>query len=80
MNARATKAEAREPTAQELADQHDLRLHRAKQLCRPVRHAGLKKFIAGLHLHKGDTEMIVYLEGSADAVRPCEITFIEEAT
>jgi len=66
------------PNAQDLADQHDLRLHRAKQLSRQVMHAGVKKFIAGLHLHKGDTEMIVYLEGSAEPVRPCDIEILEQ--
>ena len=80
MNARATKAEAQEPSARGLAEQHDMRIHRAKQLCRPVRHAGVKKFIAGFCHHKGDEEMVVYLEGSADPVRPCDITIIEEAT
>ena len=29
----------------ELADQHDLRIHRAKQLARPVGYKGLNRFI-----------------------------------
>ena len=61
-------------TAQDLADKHDLRIHRAKQLCRPILHAGVNKFIAGFCWHKGDNEMVVYLEGSAAPVRPCDIT------
>lgn len=80
MNARASKSEVQEPTARDLAEKHDMRLLRAKQLCRPVLHNGLKQFIAGLHWHKGDTEGTVYLEGSAEPVRPCDITIIEEAT
>lgn len=67
-----------EPSARDLADKHDLRIHRAKQLNRQILHAGVKKFVAGLHLHKGDAEMIVYLEGSAEPVRPCEITILEQ--
>ena len=54
-----------------------MRIHRAKQLCRPILHAGVNKFIAGFCWHKGDNEMIVYLEGSAEAVRPCDITIKE---
>lgn len=67
-------------TAQDAADRHDRMIHRCKQLCRPIRHAGVKKFIAGFCHHKGDAEMVVYLEGSAEPVRPCDITIIEEAT
>lgn len=67
---------ARHPSEED--DKHDLRIHRAKQLCRPVIHRGVKKFIAGFCWHKGDEEMIVYLEGSADEVRPCDITIVEQ--
>lgn len=66
-------------SAQDLADRHDLRLIRAKQLCRPVLHKGLKQFIGGYCHHKGDAEMIVYLTGSAEQVRPAEITLLEQA-
>lgn len=66
-------------SAQDAADRHDRMIHRCKQLCRPIRHAGVKKFIAGFCHHKGDSEMVVYLEGSAEPVRPCDITIIEEA-
>jgi len=61
------------------ADRHDLRIHRAKQLCRPVLHEGVKKFIAGFCHHDGDEEMVVYLKGSATAVRPSEITIPEHS-
>ena len=75
---------ARDPlpatTEQDQADQHDLRIHRAKQLARPVMHDGLKKFIAGFCWHKGDREMVVYLEGSAEPVSPSEITILEQPT
>lgn len=80
VNARATAAEAKEPTARELTEKHDRLLLRCKQLSRPVLHNGLKQFIAGLHWHKGDAECVVYLEGSAEPVRPRDITIIEEAT
>jgi hypothetical protein len=68
------------PTEQDLADQHDLRIHRAKQLARPVMHNGLKKFIAGFCHHSGDAEMVVYLKGSPTPVRPSEITILEQPT
>ncbi|SDH42020.1 MULTISPECIES: hypothetical protein [unclassified Duganella] len=61
------------------ADKHDLRIHRAKQLCRQVLHDGVKKFIAGFCWHDGDDEMVVYLKGSAKPVRPCEITIPEHS-
>jgi hypothetical protein len=60
------------------ADKHDMRIHRAKQLARPVLHAGTKKHIAGFCHHDGDEEMVVYLKGSAAPVRPCEITILEQ--
>jgi hypothetical protein len=60
------------------ADMHDMRIHRAKQLCRPVLHGGVKQFIAGFCWHDGDDEMVVYLKGSAEPVRPCEITILEQ--
>lgn len=66
------------PTAQDLADQHDLRIHRAKQLARPILHAGVKKFIAGFCWHKGAAEMVVYLEGVAGPVAPSDITILEK--
>ncbi len=62
----------------ELADQHDLRLHRAKQLARPVGYKGLNRFIAGFCWHKGDAEMTVYIEGLAEPVAPTEITILEQ--
>lgn len=64
--------------SQDEADRHDLRIHRAMQQCRPVLHAGVKKFIAGFCHHDGDAEMVVYLKGSPDAVRPCDITILEQ--
>lgn len=62
----------------ELADQHDLRLHRAKQLARQVSYQGLNCFIAGFCWHKGDAEMTVYIEGLAEPVAPTEITILEQ--
>ncbi|MBV6321973.1 hypothetical protein [Duganella violaceipulchra] len=64
-------------TPRDLVEQHDMRIHRAKQKCRPVLYRGLKYFIAGFCWHKGDEEMIVYLEGIAGPVRPCDITVLE---
>lgn len=80
MNARATTDEVKKPTARDLAERHDMRIHRAKQLCRQVLHKGVKKWVAGFCHHDGDEEMVVYLKGSAEPVRPCDITIIEEAT
>lgn len=60
------------------ADMHEMRIHRAKQLCRQVLHNGVKKWIAGFCCHDGDEEMTVYLKGSAEAVRPCDITILEQ--
>ncbi len=62
----------------EEAQKHDMRIHRCKQLARPVLHQGTKKFIAGFCWHKGDEEMVVYLEGINGAVRPCDITIPAE--
>ncbi|KQQ40414.1 hypothetical protein ASF61_06565 [Duganella sp. Leaf126] len=76
----SARDQAPAPTAQDQADQHDLRIHRAKQLARPVMHAGVKKFIAGFCWHKGDREMVVYMEGSAEPVRPADITILEQPT
>lgn len=68
------------PTAQDEADKHDLRIHRAMQRALPVMHNGLKQFIAGFCHHSGDAEMVVYLKGSAEPVRPCDITILEQPT
>lgn len=67
-------------TAQELADDHDMRIVRAKQLCRKVIYKGLFQFIGGFCHHDADAEMIVYLKGRSEPVRPCEITFQEPQT
>lgn len=69
-----------EETPKDLADKHDMRIHRAKQMCRPVGYRGLNHFIAGFCWHKGDDEMVVYLEGSAEPVKPSEITILEQPT
>lgn len=61
------------------ADMHDMRIHRAKQLCRPILHAGVKKHIAGFCHHDGDEDMVVYLKGSAEPVKPSEITILEHS-
>lgn len=65
-------------TAQDLADKHDRLIHRCKQLCKPVLYRDLKYFIAGFCWHKGDAEMVVYLEGVTGPVRPCDITILEK--
>ena len=65
-------------TPRELADQHDLRIHRARQLARPVGYKGLNRFIAGFCWHKGDAEMTVYIEGLAEPIAPTEITILEQ--
>lgn len=67
-------------TPQEMADKHDLRIHRAKQKCRPVEYHGIKHFIAGFCWHKGDDEMVIYLEGRGEAVKPSEIVLLEPPT
>lgn len=67
-------------TTQQLADDHDMRIVRAKQLCRKVIYKGLFQFIGGFCHHDSDAEMIVYLKGRAEPVRPCEITFQEQQT
>jgi hypothetical protein len=68
------------PTAQDEADRHDLRIHRAMQRALPVMHAGLKQFIAGFCHHSGDAEMVIYLKRRSKPVRPCDITILEQAT
>jgi len=78
MSARDKKPATPEPTARDLAEQHERRLVRCKQECRPVLYQGLKRFIAEVHLYKGETEATVYLEGSNEPVQPCEISFIKE--
>jgi hypothetical protein len=74
MNARAQQPAAPAETAQDLADKHDRLIVRCKQLCRPIEYKGANRFIAGFCHHKGDAEMVVYLEGVTGEVRPCEIT------
>lgn len=60
------------------AEKHDMRIHRCKQLARPVLHQGTKKFVAGFCWHKGDEEMIVYLNGVTGPVRPVDIVIPTE--
>lgn len=74
----SARAPAPAETTRELADQHDLRLHRAKQLARPVGYQGLNRFIAGFCWHKGDADMTVYIEGLAEPVAPSAITILEQ--
>jgi hypothetical protein len=78
MSARDQQPAVPAETAQDLADKHDLRLHRCKQLCKQVSYRGLNEFIAGFCSHKGDAEMTVYLEGIKDPVRPADITILEK--
>lgn len=65
-------------TPRELADQHDLRIHRAKQLARQVGYNGTNRYIAGFCWHKGDHEMTVYIEGVAEPVAPSAITILDQ--
>lgn len=58
-------------------ERHDLRLHRALQLARQVEYRGTLRFIGGIHLHKGVTEMIVYLTDSAEPIKPSELVIVE---
>lgn len=67
-------------SAQDLADDHDLRIIRAQQRCQPVGFNGAKHFVSTYCHHDGDAEMVVYLKGSAKPVQPCEITILEPAT
>ena len=78
MNARDKQPSTAQPTERDLAEQHERRLVRCRQECRPVLYQGLKQFIAEVHLYKGETEAVVYLDGSAEAVKPTDITFIKE--
>jgi len=75
---------ARKPVSAEsprdLADQHALRIHRAKQLVRQVGYKGTSRWIAGFCWHKGDDELTIYLEGSAESVSASELTILEEPT
>lgn len=64
--------------AQDEADLHDMRIHRAKQLARPVMYQGRERFIAGFCWHPSDREMVVYLTGSHEAVRPNELILKEQ--
>jgi len=76
---RQTQAETAPPkTAQDLADDHEMRIVRAKQLCRRVVYKDLLQFIGGFCHHDGDAEMVVHLKGITGPVRPCEITFQEQ--
>lgn len=80
MSARDQAPAERVKSAQDLADDHDLRIIRARQRCQQVGHKGLKRFVDAFHHHKGDAEMLVYLDGSAEPVRPCDITILEQPT
>lgn len=75
---------ARKPTPsespQDLADQHALRIHRAKQMARQVGYKGTNRFIAGFCWHKGDHEMTIHIEGVPEPVAPSEITILEQPT
>lgn len=64
-------------TAQDLADDHVLRIIRAKMRNQHVGYRGLNRFVVAYHHHKGDAEMQVYLDGDTDPVRPCELTILE---
>ena len=64
-------------TAQDLADDHDLRIIRARQRCQQVGFAGTKHYVGTYCHHDGDAEITFYLKGRADPVRPCEITILE---
>ena len=76
----SARAPAPAESPRELADQHDLRIHRAKQLARQVSYNGTNRFIAGFCWHKGDAEMTVYIEGEAEPVAPSAITILEQPT
>lgn len=69
-----------EKAPQDLADDHDLRLHRAKQRCREVLYQGQLRFIDGFCSHPNDKEMVIYLTGKHEPVRPCDLTFPEKIT
>ena len=76
---RSLRAGMSAPHHRDDADMHDLRIHRAKQLCRPILHEGVKKHVAGFCWHPSDDEMVVYLMGSSTPVRPMEITILEHS-
>lgn len=76
----SARAPAPAESPRELADQHDLRIHRAKQLARPIGYNGTNRFISGFCWHKGDAEMTVYIEGEAEPVAPSAITILEQPT
>lgn len=62
------------------ADRHDMRLHRSLQLTRQVLYRGTLRYIDGISLSHRDSEMTVYLTGSAHPVKPSELTIIEPPT
>ena len=80
MSARDQAPAERVKSAQDLADDHDLRIIRARQRCQAVGFNGAKYFVSTHCHHDGDAEMVVYLKGRADPVRPCDITILEQPT
>lgn len=65
-------------TEQDLADDHVLRIIRAKLRNHMVGCRGLNRFVVAYHHHKNDDEVIFYLSGITDQVRPSEITILEQ--
>lgn len=78
VSARDQQPAAPVKTAQELADYHDLCIHLAMQRMHMVGYKGLNRFVVGFCHHKGDREMVVYLNGATESVRPSEITILEQ--
>ena len=59
---------------------HERQLVYCRQMSRPVMYRGLQHQIAEASLYMGDTEMTIYLNGSSEKVRPCELTIPEIPT
>lgn len=78
MSARDALPAAPAKTAQELADDHDLRIIRARQRCQQVGYNDVKYFIGTYCHHDGDDQMTIYLKGRAEPVRTCELTILEQ--
>lgn len=56
---------------------HERLILRSRQVGRKVRYRNAYAYVATVCLHKGDVEMTVYLEGSSEPVRPCDISIPE---
>lgn len=73
----ADDADSPEWVARKTAWAHERKLLAARQACVPVIYKGLVEHVSGVHLHKDDSEAVIYLTGKHEPVRPCELSFQE---